>query len=165
VPLPTVLEGRSLNELKTIKEDIEKEIQKAEQMRALVKTLGNTEGFPYAMFEIFGALQDGVTILAKDLRILWRNKVAIQQLGPFNPSNPPNEDPLNNYCYRIHGHDEPCTPCACINAMDTRKTQIRHNYQGLEEGKSYDLWAIPLYNGHRACILITRDVTHDGVSP
>ena len=161
MPLPLELERRSLDELKTIKEDIEGEIKKAEKMNSLVKTMANIKGFPYAMFEVFRALQDGVTVLGEDLRVLWRNEVAAQQLGLPDLNDPSSE---NGYCYHAHGRDKPCTPCACIEAMDSRKTQIKHDYHGPKEGVSYDLWAIPLYNGHRACILITRDTTRDDTS-
>lgn len=156
--MPINLEGCSLDELKVIKASVEEELKKAEQMAALVKSLSNIQGFPYAIFEVFGALQDGVTVLSEDLKVLWANETAVKQLARSKAHTSVTlKDLVGNHCYRNLGRDAPCVPCACLEAMDTKKTQLRHNYSGPLPDVSYDIWAIPIYNGSRACILITRE--------
>ena len=162
MPAQANLDKCSINELKVIKENLENEITKAEIMAGLVRTLTQSSGFPYAIFEVFAKVQDGVTFISEDLQVIWANDAAIAQINQSNANeihNLTTKDFVGHYCYKALGKEEPCPHCACIKAMETKKTQRHIAFPGPLSDVTRDVWAIPIYNGSKACIIIARE-TH-----
>lgn len=153
------LENCSVDQLKVIKEEIETEISKAEQLNELVNSFSHSEGFPYAIFEVFSALQDGVTVLSEDLTILWVNESFVKQLKKSDEYKGFSKtEIIGKSCYFSLNQNSPCPDCSCVKAMKTKKTIYHKGHHGSLKNIAYEAWAIPIYNGHTACILITREI-------
>jgi len=153
------LDSCSVEQLRMIRDELDAEVDRQQEFHALVKSLANVRGFSYATFEVFGALQDGVTVLDQDLNILWANRTVVSQLNrAIGQEQFQNADELaGKPCYFQLGLDAPCEKCTCLKAMNTKKTVHRRGYHGPLNNVVSEVWAIPIYNGKTACILITRE--------
>ena len=152
-------EKMTIEQLREFKGQLEDDLRLAEMKSAIVKNISESTGFPYAVFEVFGAIHDGVTILSEDLTILWANAKAVEQISERKGTKKIMlADLIGQHCYENYGMSTPCPVCVCLKAMKSKKTQIDMDYRVSSTNGSYELLAIPIYNGTTACILITRNL-------
>jgi len=103
---------------------------------------------------IFNSIEHNLSILDKNLNVLWSNKVYAERLG-MNP-----EDVSGKKCYALwHKRSSPCEGCPCVKALETGNIETAERIS--VEGRHYILTGIPIKeNGEvKAVFEIGREVT------
>ncbi|MCS7163648.1 MAG: ATP-binding protein [Thermodesulfovibrio sp.] len=86
---------------------------------------------------IFDAIEHNLSIMDKDLNILWINKAYAERLGRTP------EYILGKKCYFLwHKRNNPCENCPCVKALKTLKVETEEVVSN--EGRHYLLVAIPI---------------------
>jgi PAS domain S-box-containing protein len=83
--------------------------------------------------KVFNCIQDGVSVLSKDLSVIRYNPTIEKWHG---------KDLLGKKCYRLfHGRDEPCETCPSVRAVreKTMQSEIVHDLIGWKEIYAYPL--------------------------
>jgi PAS domain S-box-containing protein len=97
-----------VREYQSVGRDITEHVQKLQKLQENERFLQN----------IFEAIQDGISVLDKDLNILWVNPTMTKwypQSGPFEGKK----------CHRIyHGRKKACQNCPAIRAIETCSLQM-----------------------------------------
>ncbi|WP_353684196.1 ATP-binding protein [Thermodesulfovibrio sp. 3907-1M] len=107
-----------------------------------------------SLFSIFENIEHNMSIMDKELNVLWCNKVYAERLG-MTP-----EDVKGKKCYSLwHKRSTPCEGCPCVKALKTGSTETAERIS--DEGRHYILTGIPLKeNGEiKAVFEIGREVT------
>ncbi|WP_353685815.1 ATP-binding protein [Thermodesulfovibrio sp. 3462-1] len=107
-----------------------------------------------SLISIFDSLDHNMSIMDKELNILWANKAFAERLG-MNP-----EDVKGKKCYSLwHKRSSPCEGCPCVKALQTGNTETAENIS--DEGRHYILTGFPLKeNGEiKAVFEIGKEVT------
>ena len=102
------------------------------ERKQIIEKLAEQEKFLRNMFE---CIQDGISVLDKDLNIIQVNPAMEKRYGGHI---------TGKKCYQAyHGRSEPCEMCPSIRAMKTKSTQteIVHDLSGWSE-----IYAFPLVN-------------------
>jgi PAS domain S-box-containing protein len=107
---------------------------------------------------IFNSIQDGISILDKDLNILGTNlsmEIWYEHKKPF----------IGKKCYEIyHDRTSPCKNCPTLNTISTKKASkhtIKYNTPDNKE-RWHELFTFPLFNDQNEVISIieyVRDIT------
>lgn len=89
------------------------------------------------LISIFNIIEHNLSIMDKDLNILWTNKAYVDRLGMNS------EDILGKKCYTLwHKRVSPCEGCPCVKALRTENIETSEVIT--QEGRHYILIAIPL---------------------
>ena len=102
---------------------------------------------------VLGAIEEGVAVLDRELRIVWANAV-IRKMGPEG-------EVVGMACYRFfHNRSEPCLGCETAECFATRRPTKRIHQT--RDGAYWESLASPVFNevGEVAqVVLLTRDVS------
>lgn len=110
---------------------------------------------------ILDASPDRILYVARDMRIIWVNKITALSHGMSV------EDMLGRHCYEVFvGRDTPCEGCATVRAQESGKIErslIHHpKMVRMIDGTDWDSYSIPVKNGAgevEGFIQIGRDIT------
>jgi len=103
---------------------------------------------------IFNSIEHNLSIMDKNLNILWSNKAYIERIG-MNA-----EDIYGKKCYALwHKRISPCEGCPCVQALKTGNIETGERISN--EGRHYILTGIPIKeNGKtKAVFEIGREIT------
>ncbi|GAQ94843.1 PAS domain S-box-containing protein [Thermodesulfovibrio aggregans] len=103
---------------------------------------------------IFNSIEHNLSIMDRDLNILWINKAYAERLGMNQ------EDIIGKKCYKLwHKRNAPCEGCPCVKALQTGNVEISDRES--DEGRYFILTGVPLKeNGEiKAVFEIGREVT------
>lgn len=103
---------------------------------------------------IFDNIEHNLSILDKDLNVIWSNKAYIERLG-MNVG-----DIRGKKCYALwHKRVSPCEGCPCVKALKTGNIETEERIS--DEGRHYILTGIPVKeNGEiKAVFEIGREIT------
>lgn len=107
-----------------------------------------------SLFSIFENIEHNMSIMDKELNVLWSNKAYAERLG-MDP-----EDVKGKKCYSLwHKRSSPCEGCPCVKALKTGSIETAERIS--DEGRHYILTGIPLKdNGEiKAVFEIGKEVT------
>ncbi len=107
-----------------------------------------------SLVSIFENIEYNISIMDKELNVLWSNKAYAERLG-MNP-----EDVKGKKCYSLwHKRSSPCEGCPCVKALKTGNIENAERIS--DEGRHYILTGIPLKeNGEiKAVFEIGKEVT------
>lgn len=116
----------------------------------------NSSNLLDSVLSAFNLIEHNVSIMDKDLNILWANKAFVNRLGMDM------EHVLDEKCYFLwHRIKSPCENCPCIRALQTGN--IESFERATKEGRYYILHAIPLkINGEINGVLeIGKEITKE----
>jgi PAS domain S-box-containing protein len=125
------------------------------ERQRLAEALRDNEQF---LTDIFNSIQDGLTILDRDLNILRVNP-AQEQLGVPQPA-------VGRKCYEVYyGRSAPCEVCPAMETLLTGKASRKISTRHLPDGpdRFTEIYAFPLLDRTsgqvRAVIKFMRDIT------
>ncbi len=106
------------------------------------------------LISIFNIIEHNLSIMDKDLNILWTNKAYVDRIGMNS------EDILGKKCYALwHKRVSPCEGCPCVKALSTDNIETIERIS--QEGRHYILTAIPLKENEeiKAVFQIGKEIT------
>ncbi len=109
---------------------------------------------PLAPESILGAIQEGIAVLDRELKIVWTNAVMRER-------SPDHLDPVGMSCYKFfHQRSEPCLGCESAEAFATGRPSRRVHQ--MADGGYWESLASPIMNelGEMThVVIIARDVS------
>jgi CheY-like chemotaxis protein len=116
---------------------------------------------------VLGAIQEGLAVIDRDLRILWANKVFKHRgspaavLGTEGTPADADHDVVGVPCYRfLHGRNEACIGCEATETFATAR-QAKRVHQAMD-GSYVESVSSPVFNSLGEVVqtvLVTRDVS------
>lgn len=103
---------------------------------------------------IFDNIEHNLSIMDKDLNVLWSNKAYIERMG-MNA-----DDILGKKCYALwHKRTIPCEGCPCVKALKTGNIETGEKIS--DEGRHYVLTGIPFKENEeiKAVFEIGKEIT------
>ena len=141
--------GKAKLELHALNKNLEERIEiRTSDLRAEIKTREKTEEdlktSKTFLDSVFNAIQDGISVLDKDLTILRVNKT----ICDWYPQLP---ESIGEKCYRIyHGNSKPCKICPAVRALKSGKMEMAE-VPYVKDGDvmgTQELFSFPMLDGN-----------------